>query len=318
MAFHNSKAVIVGVGNVGATCAYSFVNQLLCEDLVLIDVNKDKAYAEALDIQHSVYFMNRNMHVRAGDYSECADADVVVISASAPMPKDSHDRLEMLKPSMGLVKSIVTSIMASGFSGILIVVSNPVDVMTYYAWKLSGLPYQQVIGSGTNLDTARLCTEFSRMYDLDARNVEAYVVGEHGDSEVITWDSATIGGKRVDDVLADNASRTKGTTKADLAHAVVEGGWDIFNRKGNTCYGIASSVTAIARSIFFDDNAIFPVSVRLTGQYGVDGIFLSVPTIIDHTGAKEIVEIRLSPDELDAFQRSAKLLQEYYDVVDNA
>lgn len=318
MAFHNSKAVIVGVGNVGATCAYSFVNQLLCEDLVLVDVNKDKAIAEALDIQHSVYFMNRNMHVRAGGYSECADADVVVISASAPMPKDSHDRLEMLKPSMGLVKSIVTSVMDSGFSGILILVSNPVDVMTYYAWKLSGLPARQVIGSGTNLDTARLCTSFSEMYDLDARNVEAYVVGEHGDSEVIAWDSATIGGKRIDDVLADNASRTKGTTKQDLAHAVVEAGWDIFNRKGNTCYGIASSVTAIARSIFFDDNAIFPVSVRLSGQYGIDGTFLSVPTILDHTGAKEIVEIRLAEEELKALQRSAKTLQEYYDVVDNA
>jgi L-lactate dehydrogenase len=216
------------------------------------------------------------------------------------------------------MKAIVSSIMEAGFHGILIVVSNPVDVMTYYAWKLSGLPANQVIGSGTNLDTARLCTAFSRMYDLDARNVEAYVMGEHGDSEVVVWDSATIGGKRIDDVLADNASRTKGTTKADLAHAVVEGGWDIFNRKGNTCYGIASSVTAIARSIFFDDNAIFPVSVRLTGQYGVDGVFLSVPTILDHTGAKEIVEIRLAPDELAAFQRSAKLLQEYYDVVDNA
>ena len=316
--FKNSKVVICGVGNVGATTAYTIVNQGLCEQLVLIDVRKDKAYAEALDMSHAIHFMNRNMHVRAGDYSECKDADVVVISASAPMPKDSHDRLEMLKPSMGLMKAIVTSIMEAGFHGILIVVSNPVDVMTYYAWKLSGLPANQVIGSGTNLDTARLCTAFSRMYDLDARNVEAYVMGEHGDSEVVVWDSATIGGKRIDDVLADNASRTKGTTKADLAHAVVEGGWDIFNRKGNTCYGIASSVTAIARSIFFDDNAIFPVSVRLTGQYGVDGVFLSVPTILDHTGAKEIVEIRLAPDELAAFQRSAKLLQEYYDVVDNA
>lgn len=317
MAFRNSKAVIVGVGNVGATCAYSFVNQLLCEDLVLVDVNKDKALAEALDIQHSVYFMNRNMHVRAGDYSECKDADVVVISASAPMPKDSHDRLEMLRPSMSLMKAIVTSIMEAGFHGILIVVSNPVDVMTYYAWKLSGLPANQVIGSGTNLDTARLCTAFSRMYDLDARNVEAYVMGEHGDSEVVAWDSATIGGKRIDDVLRDNASRTKGTTKQELAHEVVEAGWDIFNRKGNTCYGIASSVTAIARSIFFDDNAIYPVSVRLTGQYGIDGAFLSVPTILDHTGAKEIVEIRLAEGELSALQKSAKLLEEYYEIVDN-
>lgn len=312
MAFRNSKAVIVGVGNVGATCAYSFVNQLLCEDLVLVDVNKDKALAEALDIQHSVYFMNRNMHVRAGDYSECKDADVVVISASAPMPKDSHDRLEMLKPSMGLMKAIVTSIMEAGFHGILIVVSNPVDVMTYYAWKLSGLPANQVIGSGTNLDTARLCTAFSRMYDLDARNVEAYVMGEHGDSEVVVWDSATIGGKRIDDVLADNASRTKGTTKADLAHAVVEGGWDIFNRKGNTCYGIAASATSIVKSILFNENQIYPVSVNVDGAYGLSGVFLSVPTIIDKTGAKEVVEIKLQPDEEAALQKSAGVLKSFY------
>ncbi|MGN0286433.1 MAG: L-lactate dehydrogenase [Atopobiaceae bacterium] len=318
MAFRNSKAVIVGVGNVGATTAYSFVNQMLCEELVLIDVNHEKALAEAMDIQHSVYFMNRNMHVRAGDYADCADADLVVISASAPMPKDSTDRLQMLKPSMGLVRSIVDSVMGSGFKGIFIVVSNPVDVMTYYTWKLSGLPARQVIGSGTNLDTARLCSEFSRMYDLDARNVEAFVMGEHGDSEIITWDSATIGGKRIDDVLADNKRRTAGVTKGDLAKDVIQAGWDIFSRKHNTCYGIASSVTAIARSIFFDDNAIYPVSVRLTGQYGVDGVFLSVPTILDHTGAKEIVEIRLAPEELKAFHHSAEVLHEYYDVVDNA
>lgn len=318
MAFRNSKAVIVGVGNVGATTAYSFVNQMLCEELVLIDVNHEKALAEAMDIQHSVYFMNRNMHVRAGDYADCADADLVVISASAPMPKDSTDRLQMLKPSMGLVRSIVDSVMGSGFKGIFIVVSNPVDVMTYYTWKLSGLPARQVIGSGTNLDTARLCSEFSRMYDLDARNVEALVMGEHGDSEIITWDSATIGGKRIDDVLADNKRRTAGVTKGDLAKDVIQAGWDIFSRKHNTCYGIASSVTAIARSIFFDDNAIYPVSVRLTGQYGVDGVFLSVPTILDHTGAKEIVEIRLAPEELKAFHHSAEVLHEYYEVVDNA
>lgn len=317
MAFRNSKAVIVGVGNVGANTAYSFVNQLLCEEVVLIDVNRDKALAEAMDIQHAVYFMNRNMHVRAGDYADCADADLVVISASAPMPKDSNNRLDMLKPSMGLVKSVVDAVMESGFGGIFIVVSNPVDVMTYYTWKLSGLPAKQVIGSGTNLDTARLCTEFSRMYDLDAANVDAYVMGEHGDSEIITWDSATIGGKRIDDVLADNASRTKGTTKTDLAKSVTQAGWDIFSRKHNTCYGIASSVTAIARSIFFDDNAIYPVSVRLEGQYGIDGVFLSTPTILDHTGAKEIVELRLSPDELAGMRHSAEVLQGYYDVVDS-
>lgn len=318
MAFRRSKAAIIGIGNVGAATAYSFVNQLLCEELVLIDINKDKAIAEALDIQQSVYFMNRNIRVHAGEYADCADADVVVIAASAPMPKDSHDRLEMLKPSMGLMKSIVTAVMDSGFSGIFILISNPVDVMTYYTWKLSGLPANQVIGSGTTLDTARLCTEIGRTYHLKAQSVDAYVIGEHGDSEVITWDSASIGGKRIDDVMSDNGTRSRSDMKKDLAQRVVQSAWEIFNRKGNTCYGIASSVTAIARSIFHDDEAIYPVTVRLTGQYGLDGVWLSAPTILDHTGAKEIVELHLTPEEEAAYRHSAEVLQSFYEVVDNA
>ena len=303
MAFHNSKAVIVGVGNVGATCAYSFVNQLLCEDLVLIDVNKDKAYAEALDIQHSVYFMNRNMHVRAGDYSECADADVVVISASAPMPKDSHDRLEMLKPSMGLMKSIVTSIMASGFSGILIVVSNPVDVMTYYAWKLSGLPYQQVIGSGTNLDTARLCTEFSRMYDLDARNVEAYVMGEHGDSSFIPTSHISVGGIPLREYLAMRQNEVKGIDFDDVRKQVKEAGSHIVAGKGCTEFGIASIVSQIVMSILHNERAVIPLSAHLEGEYGESGISIGVPCILSDQGVEQVLEIDLSYDEQELRHR---------------
>lgn len=310
--FKNSKIVICGVGNVGATTAYTIVNQGLCEQLVLIDINKDKAYAEALDMSHAIHFMSRNMTVWSGDYSDCADADVVIITASAPMPKDSHDRLEMLKPSLNIIGSIVRSVMASGFNGIFVVISNPVDIMTYYTWKVSGLPKNQVIGSGTNLDSARLCYELGRMYNLDSKSVEAYVMGEHGDSEVISWGTAVIGGKRVDNVLIDNASRTKDTTKDMLRKETVEAGWDIFNKKGNTSYGIAASVTAIVKSILFNENAIYPVSVCLDGQYGIDGVFISVPTIIDRSGAREIVEIRLQEDELKALRHSADLMKEFY------
>lgn len=312
MGFRNSKVAIVGVGNVGATTAFSIVNQGICEELVLVDVNADKAYAEALDLRHSVYFMNRNIKVTAGDYADCADADVVIVTASAPMPRDSDDRLEMLRPSMAVMDSVVPPLMDGGFDGILVVVSNPVDVMTYYAWKLSGLPRRQVIGSGTTLDTARLCCELSSLYDLDAKSVEAFVMGEHGDSELVSWDSATIGGKRVDDVLRDNAPRTGDATKDILRERTVRAGWDIFSRKGNTCYGIAASVTAIAKSIFFNENAILPVSVCLEGQYGLSDVFLSVPTIIDKTGAREIVEIRLADDEARALRRSAEVLASTY------
>ena len=166
MSFKDSKVVIVGVGNVGATTAYSILNQGISEEVVLIDVNKEKAIAEALDMQHSIYFMNRNMSVKAGDYSDCRDADVVVITASAPMPKDSNNRLEMLSPSMKIIKNIVENVMANGFDGVFVVISNPVDIMAYYVWKLSRLPKNRIIGSGTTLDTARLCCELSKMYNL--------------------------------------------------------------------------------------------------------------------------------------------------------
>lgn len=312
MSFKDSKVVIVGVGNVGATTAYSILNQGICEEVVLIDVNKEKAIAEALDMQHSIYFMNRNMSIKAGDYSDCRDADVVVITASAPMPKDSNNRLEMLAPSMKIIKNIVESVMANGFDGVFVVISNPVDIMAYYVWKLSRLPKNRIIGSGTTLDTARLCCELSKMYNLDAKSVEAFVMAEHGDSEMVSWTSATIGGKNLSDVFADNADRTKDITKDELLKRTKQAGWDIFSRKGNTCYGIASSATAIIKSILFNENRILPVSVGLNGEYGLNNIFLSVPTIINKNGAKEVVEIKLADEEKDLLQKSADVIQGFY------
>ncbi len=313
MSFKDSKVVIIGCGNVGATTAYSIINQGLCEEVALIDVNKDKAYAEALDMQHAIYFLNRNINIHAGDYSDCKDADIVIVTASAPMPKDSNNRLEMLTPSMNIMKSIVGSVMENGFDGIFVVVSNPVDIMTYYVWKLSGLPKNQVIGSGTNLDSARLCCELAQMYDLDAKSVEAFVCGEHGDSEFVSWNSAAIGGKRIDDVLEDNAERTKSATKETLLKETAQAGWEIFNRKGNTCYGIAASTTAIVKSILFNENRIYPVTVGLGGEYGVSRAWLSVPTIVGKNGAKEIVEIKLAKEEQAALNHSAQLLESFYD-----
>ncbi len=312
MSFKDSKVVIVGVGNVGATTAYSILNQGISEEVVLIDVNKEKAIAEALDMQHSIYFMNRNMSVKAGDYSDCRDADVVVITASAPMPKDSNNRLEMLSPSMKIIKNIVENVMANGFDGVFVVISNPVDIMAYYVWKLSRLPKNRIIGSGTTLDTARLCCELSKMYNLDAKSVEAFVMAEHGDSEMVSWTSATIGGKNLSDVFADNADRTKDITKEELLQRTKQAGWDIFSRKGNTCYGIASSATAIIKSILFNENRILPVSVGLNGEYGLNNMFLSVPTIINKNGAKEVVEIKLAEDEKALLQKSADVIQGFY------
>lgn len=313
MSFYSSKVAIVGTGNVGSTTAYSLINQGLCQQILLIDVNKEKAYGEALDMQHSVAFMSRNISVRAGDYSECTDADIVVITASAPMPKDSKSRLEMLAPSVKVIKSIVQPIMESGFNGIFLVVSNPVDIMTYLVWKLSGLPRNQVIGSGTALDSARLRSELGRMYDLDAKSVEAFIIGEHGDSEVISWSTATIGGKRARDVMKDNMERTLDNSEENLLQKTKAAGWEIFGRKGNTCYGIAAANAAIIKSILFNENRILPVSVCMDGQYGLHDLYFSLPTILNAQGAKEIVEIRLEPAEQEALMHSAEVIRAFYE-----
>ncbi|MCR5747303.1 MAG: L-lactate dehydrogenase [Lachnospiraceae bacterium] len=315
MKFKGSKVVIIGTGNVGAVTAYTIVNQGLCEELVLIDVAVEKAEAEALDMAHSVYFMNKNISVRAGDYSECEDADIVVITASAPMDRSADNRLEMLAPTKAVMKSIVDSIMGSGFDGVLLVVSNPVDIMTYYAWKVSGLPANQVIGSGTALDTARLCFEISELFELDKKSVSCYIIGEHGDSEVVCWSTATVGGKKIEDVLKDNADRAHNETFEKLRDETAKVGFEIFHRKGNTSYGIAASVSSIIKSILFNENRILPVSVHLDGQYGLNDIYLSVPTILNHVGAKEIVEIKLTEEEQKNLENSAAILSSYYDAL---
>ncbi len=316
MNLKSTKVVIIGVGNVGATCAYTIVNMGLCDQLCLIDMNQEKAIGEAMDLTHAVHFMNRNMQVYAGGYSDCSDADAIIVTASAPMDT-SNDRLTWLAPSKKVMKSIVSSVMASGFSGIFIVVSNPVDLMTYYIQKLSGLPERQVIGSGTTLDTARLCCEIGSLFELNSKSVSAYVMGEHGDSEMVAWSTATVGGKQLRDVMEDNRSRAGDVDLDRLQEQTKKAGWEIFNRKHNTSYGIAASTCAILKSILLNENRIYPVSVMLRGQYGLTGVCLSVPTILDRTGAKEIVEIRLTKGESKNLKRSADVVRSCYDLLED-
>lgn len=288
------------------------INQALCGELVLIDLNKEKAEGEILDFQHSMEFMNRNIKTKTGGYEECHDADIVVITASTPMKKDLNDRMTLLNQSKGIMKSIVDSIMASGFDGILLIVSNPVDIMTYYAWKISGLPASQVIGSGTTLDTARLRFYIGQRIDVDPRSIDAYVIGEHGDSELVAWSTATIGGKDIYSVVKDNCARIGEDPYDELRKQTIQAGWEIFSRKGNTSYGIAASVTSLIKAILFNENTIYPVSVYLNGEYDATDVYISVPTIISRAGAKEIVELRLSDTEKKELQLSIDKLKGMY------
>ncbi len=311
---NRGKVVIIGAGSVGTSIAYSMINQSLCQEIVIIDINKAKAEGEAFDMMHAMEFMSRKTNVYVGDYNDCSDADIVVITASVPMNKDLSSRMELLNKNKEVMKSIVKSIMASGFNGIILVVSNPVDVMTYYVYKLSGLPKEKVIGSGTTLDTARLHYNIAKTIDVDPRSVDAFIIGEHGDSEMAAWSTATIGGKDIKNVFEDNQDRIGLNPYDNFLKQTINAGWEIYKRKNNTSYGIAASVTGILKTILFDENRIYPVSVYLDGEYGVEDVYVSVPTIINSKGAKEIVELRLTEEERKNFLASCYKLK---DVVKN-
>ena len=312
MKIQATKIVIIGAGKVGVTTAYSLLNQGICDEICLIDLDEDKVYGEVLDLSQSVEFMNRNVEINVGTYADCADANIVIITASAPMTKSDNDRLAMLVHSKNIMKSIVTSIMANNFDGFMIIVSNPVDIMSYYAYKLSGLPSNQVIGSGTTLDAARLKGFIGKKVDVDSRSVNALVIGEHGDSELIPWGTVTIGGKDMYSVVEDNVDRIGEAPYDQLHKDVIKAGWEIFNRKGNTCYGIASAVSGIVKTIMFNENRIYPVSTLLQGEYGENDIFTSIPAILNRDGVKEIVKLKLSENEEKAFHASCDNIRKYY------
>ena len=219
------KVVIVGAGNVGASTAFCMINQGICDEIVLIDMNTERAKGETLDMIHSIAFMNRNMEIKLGDYTDCKDADVLVITASAPMGKE-NDRLVALKSSSKIVTSIVSSAIENGFNGFIVVVSNPVDIMTYVAYKVSGLPANQIIGSGTLLDSARLQCHIADCIDVDPKSIHAYVLGEHGDSEMIPWSTVRVGGKDIYQIIKDNPTRMNEGMFESIHEAVKKDGGD--------------------------------------------------------------------------------------------
>lgn len=317
MKIQKSKVVIIGAGNVGISTAFCLINQGLCDEIALIDLNEDKAFGEVLDLAQSMEYMNRNTHIKLGNYNDCQDANIVIITASVPMNKNENDRLKMLEPTKKVMKDIINNIMKSGFDGHLIVVSNPVDLMTYYAYKMSELPANQVIGSGTTLDTARLKYFIAEKINVDPRSVHALVIGEHGDSEMIPWSTVRIGGKDIYSVVKDNVERIGENPYDEMKEDTIQAGWEIFNRKGNTCYGIASSTVGIVKTILHNENRILPVSTLLKGEYGQDDLYISVPAIIDKSGVREIVELNMTDEEMKEFNHSCDHLKSFYDCLED-
>jgi len=303
------KIAVVGLGAVGSSCAYSIITQCLCDEIIIVDSSEEKAVAQELDLKHGGEYMQYNTKITCGTYKDCGDADIVVLAAGRP-PKKGENRLDTLNVTSEIYEEIVTSIMKWGFNGIFIVVSNPVDIITYQVWKLSGLPKSQVIGTGTILDSSRLKSYLIEYFDnVNYKSVNAYCMGEHGDSQMIPWSNVTIAGKSILQLLKDGSVEESLLRK--IEKAVREVGWNIYNVKGTTNYGIASCVSGIIKAIYNDEKVILSVSTLLAGEYGEYNVTLGVPTLIGRNGVEKIIEIEMNEEELRKFKKSSEILKNY-------
>ena len=307
------RVVLVGTGFVGMSFAYSMLNQGGVEEFVLIDVNKKKAEGEAMDLNHGLAFAPDKMEFWAGTYEDCKTADIVIITAGANQ-QPGETRLDLVHKNTKIMRSIVSDIMKAGFNGILVVATNPVDVLTYVAWQESGLPRQRVIGSGTTLDSARFRYEIGSYLNVDPRNIHGYIIGEHGDTEFPVWSHTTVGVMPLLDVVKNNPEY-KFEDLEQIYINVRDAAYDIIDRKGSTYYGIGMSLTRIVKAILGDENSVLSVAAYLNGQYGQKDVFLGIPAIINRNGVREIVELNLTGSERDKLAKSVDVLKETLDLV---
>lgn len=300
------KIVLVGTGFVGMSFAYSLLNQGGVNELVLVDVVKEKAEGEAMDLSHGLSCAPSRINIKSGDYSECRDANIVVITAGIAQ-KPGQTRLELATINAKIMKEITEKVIASGFKGIFIVASNPVDIMTYVVAKVSGFPKNKVIGSGTVLDTARLRYILGEYLAVCSKNVHAYIMGEHGDSSFVPWSHCYVGCKNIKEILMDK--HTDLSVLDDIYKDVQQAAYEIINRKKATYYGIGLALTKLVKAILNDENQILTVSTRLDGEYNHKGVFIGVPAIINRKGTRELLELKLTEEEQSKFDASCETLE---------
>lgn len=292
------KVIIVGCGNVGMSYAYTLVNHhSRVDELVLIDINKDKAQGEALDLNHALPFSPSKIRIKAGDYSDCNNADIIVLTAGANQ-KPGETRLDLINKNKVIFKDIIDNIKQTDFNGIYVVATNPVDIMSYITYKLTGNA-KKVIGTGTTLDTARLKFLLGNKLNISPKNIHAYVVGEHGDSEMIPWSKATIGLREISDYVDE-------PTMEEIHAEVKNSAYDIINKKGNTSYGIGVCLLTITNSITTNDNAI----LTLSSYDKQHDCYISAPTIMSKRGVKHIIGLELTDKEQQAYDLSLQVIKD--------
>ena len=305
---NNRKAAIIGCGFVGSASAFCLMQSGLFSELVLLDANRDKAEGEALDVAHGIPFAGP-MKIYAGDYDDIADAAIIIVTAGANQ-KPGETRLDLVQKNVGIFRSIIPEIAKRNFAGILLIVSNPVDILTYTAMKLSGLPEHRVIGSGTVLDTARFKYQLGEHLQVDPRSIHAFIIGEHGDSEIAAWSSANVSGIPIHDICEMRGFYNHEDAMKEIAETVKNSAYEIIAKKKATYYGIAMSVRRICEALVRNEKSILPVSTMLHGQYGIEDVVLSMPAIVGSDGVETTVPIDLSPEEQEKLKESANALAE--------
>ncbi len=302
------KCGIIGCGHVGATTAYALMKTGWFSDMILIDLNTQKATGEAMDLSHGLPF-HTPMSIRAGSYADLADCGIIIITAGANQ-KPGETRMDLARTNAKIFQSIVKNIVIYNKKAILLVVTNPVDVLSYVAWKASGFPSERVIGSGTVLDTARLKKLVGQHLGVDSRNVHSFIIGEHGDSELAVWSSANISGVDLPHYCQSCAQGYDEQTLNELFLEVKNSAYRIIEAKGATFYAIAESVKRIVGAIIHDENTILPVSALVDGHYGLSNVYMSLPCVVSRSGIRQVLEIPLSAEEEERLHKSEQALRE--------
>jgi len=302
-----NKISIIGAGFVGSTTAFALMTSGLTSEIVIVDINKDKAEGEAMDLSDGVSFV-RPIEITAGEYADTKDSDIVIITAGVGQ-KPGQTRLDCISKNLAIFKTIVPEIVKFSPNSILLVVSNPVDILTYITYKLSGFPSNRVIGSGTVLDTSRFKYLLSKHFEIDARNIHTYIMGEHGDSEIATWSLTSIAGMNVDEYCDICTRKCSGEMKFDIYEEVKRSAYIIIKKKGATYYAIALAIKRIVEAILSNENSILTVSSLLKGEYGIKDIYMGVPSIIGGNGVRKILGVKLSEDENTKLFESSKVLK---------
>lgn len=306
------KIVLVGTGMVGMSYAYALLNQNVCDELVLVDIDIKRAEGEAMDLNHGLAFSPSNMKIHAGNYDDCADADIVAICAGVAQ-KSGESRLDLLHRNTEVFRSIIDPVVESGFGGIFLVATNPVDIMTRVTCTLSGFNPRRVIGTGTALDTARLRYLLGKYFGVDPRNMHAYVIGEHGDTEFVAWSQAMYATKPILKICEESDGKFCDCETERIENEVREAAGKIIDAKSATYYGIGMAMVRITKAILGNERSVLTVSSMLRGEYGQYDVFAGVPSIVGSNGVKRVLTLSLTEDEMGKFSRSCQILKENFD-----